>query len=60
MKMKVPSLKEMQKLHETVTISEHKKKQLLTQNKEAARALLSSLSFPQVYSITEKKKDVNS
>jgi len=57
--MKMLSLKEAQLLRDAEAAAKQKHKQLLSKNKEAARALLSAIQSPTVSYVIEKKHNVN-
>lgn len=52
LKMKLPSKKESEVIKSVIVAAEAKHRQLLSQNKEAARALLSSIASSQVSTVT--------
>ena len=59
--MKMPSYKEVQVLADATVIAAAKRKELLSKNREAARALLSAIQSPQVSSVVKviHKENVN-
>jgi hypothetical protein len=60
--MKMPSYKEVQALADATVIATAKRKELLSKNKEAARALLSAIQSPQVSTVVKiiPKENVDS
>jgi hypothetical protein len=59
----MPSLRELQLLREVSAVASaeaaYKHRQLLSKNKEAARALLAGIQYSTVSYVTEKKHNVN-
>lgn len=59
--MQMPSFKEKQVLADALAVAAAKRKELLVKNREAARALLSSLQSPTVTTVVHlPKKDYES